>query len=151
MTIGYHMFTMASLWYLASFVVQSVFKYVMPKIDPKGQSVLVTGCDTGFGNMAAKSLALKGFHVFACCLFPDREGGQELATIKNITVLSLDVTKPDSIRESFKTVKSSLEQSGNSLRALVNNAGIASATFWNGTQWRTSIKCTKSMSKAICA
>jgi hypothetical protein len=37
---------------------------------PKGRVkyILITGCDTGFGNLLAKRLDGRGFYVFAACL-----------------------------------------------------------------------------------
>jgi hypothetical protein len=38
------------------------------KVAPHGKAVLITGCDTGFGNELMKRLDKEGFVVFACCL-----------------------------------------------------------------------------------
>jgi len=37
-------------------------------LDVRGKNVLITGCDTGFGRMAAEYLSEKGINVFAACL-----------------------------------------------------------------------------------
>jgi NADP-dependent 3-hydroxy acid dehydrogenase YdfG len=36
-----------------------------PNIDPRGKYVLISGCDTGFGNGLAIELDKQGFNVFA--------------------------------------------------------------------------------------
>lgn len=37
----------------------------MTFISPVNKAVLITGCDSGFGHLAAKALDVYGFHVFA--------------------------------------------------------------------------------------
>jgi retinol dehydrogenase-16 len=88
--------------------------------------ILVTGCDTGFGNLLCKRLDKLGCHVFAGC-YTDT-GLQEITKSCSVRLhaLSLDVTNPDSVREALKIVKSKLP-SGTGLWALMNNAGLMGA------------------------
>ncbi|GIX81860.1 hypothetical protein CDAR_115971 [Caerostris darwini] len=88
------------------------------------KAVFITGCDTGFGNLLAKRLDSKGFHVFATCLFPDRDGALELkeSGSKRLHVLHMDVTKDESVKDALEFVKENLGSS--ELWAIVNNAGI---------------------------
>lgn len=98
----------------------------MPK---EQQSVLITGCSSGFGRLTAQALATRGFRVFASmrAVAGNNEGAaQELrawATQGSLAleVLELDVTDPDSIARSVAHVH---EQVGG-LDVLVNNAGVA--------------------------
>ncbi|KAK3095115.1 hypothetical protein FSP39_010460 [Pinctada imbricata] len=94
--------------------------------DYKGRHVMITGCDTGFGNMLAKRLDSMGFTVFAGCL--TEKGGKDLKTDTSdrLHVVSLDVTKIESIQNAMEVIKSSLPQN-TGLWGLVNNAGIAGA------------------------
>lgn len=70
--------------------------------------VLITGCDTGFGNLLAKELDRLGFHVFAGCLTEIGAADLDKETSKNVKPLQLNVCSEESIRSVFATVKSSL-------------------------------------------
>ena len=48
----------------------------LPSGSIKKKFVLITGCDSGFGRVAAKMLDEKGFHVFATCM--TEEGEEQL-------------------------------------------------------------------------
>merc|ERR1711915_208529 len=67
------------------------------QLDVGDKSVLITGCDTGFGLSLAKHLAGLGFNVFAGCLLADKDGpgATELRKLGNprLHVLQLDITK----------------------------------------------------------
>ncbi|KAL5006911.1 hypothetical protein ScPMuIL_015717 [Solemya velum] len=81
--------------------------------------VLVTGCDSGFGNMLVKKLDIMGFNVFAACF--TTAGALELKQVctDRVLTLQLDVRRDDSI------------QSALGLWGLVNNAGIAGSVGWS--------------------
>ena len=86
--------------------------------------ILITGCDTGFGNALAKKLDSMGCLVFAACY--TTEGAE---TLKNesssrLTTLQLDVSEEESIKKAFQFVSSNLPK-GAGLWGLVNNAGIS--------------------------
>jgi len=85
--------------------------------------IFITGCDTGFGNMISKRLDKMGCHVFAGCL--TEKGEKELQAIcsQRLQTIFLDVSKPESVRKAFDTVKSKLPP-GKGLWAVLNNAGI---------------------------
>jgi NAD(P)-dependent dehydrogenase (short-subunit alcohol dehydrogenase family) len=88
---------------------------------------LVTGANKGIGFEVARDLARKGFHVF---LGARNEKAGEAAAEKlrkegeedygEITVLKIDVSKPDSIRSAAEE----FSRKSDRLDALVNNAGI---------------------------
>ncbi|KAA0198871.1 hypothetical protein HAZT_HAZT001698 [Hyalella azteca] len=102
-------------------------------------AVLITGCDTGFGNMLALRLADRGFQasvwrrgimlnkmeVYAGCLFPDGEGAKALAERASISVLKLDVCKQEDIDTAVQVVSGDLQKKKLQLWSVVNNAGIA--------------------------
>lgn len=85
--------------------------------------VLITGCDTGFGNLLAKKLDHLGLRVFACCLTKD--GVEELHNqcSSKLVAIEMDVRKEESIRNCLRIVRQRLGDQG--LWGLVNNAGVS--------------------------
>ena len=83
-------------------------------------SVLVTGCDSGFGKATALELRSRGFHVFAGCL--TKTGRETLAAKSDgeIFPLRLDVTSDADVAEAAEAVK----RSGKPLLAVLNVAGV---------------------------
>lgn len=81
------------------------------------KTVLVTGCSTGFGKLAAKTFHDKGWNVIATMRTPEKE--TELTKLENVLVTKLDVTDQKSIDEALRK---GLDKFG-SLDVLVNNAG----------------------------
>ncbi|XP_075447572.1 retinol dehydrogenase 7-like [Ascaphus truei] len=84
--------------------------------------VLITGCDTGFGNLLAKQLDRRGLHVLAACL--TERGAEDLkkeTSIRLQTVI-LDVTDSQSVSSAAEWVTSTVGDAG--LWGLVNNAGF---------------------------
>jgi NAD(P)-dependent dehydrogenase (short-subunit alcohol dehydrogenase family) len=89
---------------------------------------LVTGANKGIGFEVARQLARKGFHVFlgarnseageAAVQKLNKEGGKE--DYGEITVLTIDVSQPDSIRSAAEEFSRSTDR----LDVLVNNAGV---------------------------
>ncbi len=82
------------------------------------KSVLITGCSSGIGRETAELLESKGFDVFATA-----RRQEDVEKLKNdgFKACKLDVEDPSSIKEALNYVFS---QTGNSLYALVNNAGF---------------------------
>ncbi|XP_054159793.1 17-beta-hydroxysteroid dehydrogenase type 2-like [Oppia nitens] len=120
-----------AIWiYLSWNLSQSLWRLkFIPKrcVNPKGKAVLITGCDTGFGNKLAQRLAYEGYHVFAGCLIPNSSGAQHLKKQfeDNITIVSLDVTKDESVLVAKNLIQKSLNTK--ELWAIVNNAGVLSS------------------------
>ncbi|KAI5934995.1 Retinol dehydrogenase 16 [Manis javanica] len=87
--------------------------------------VFITGCDSGFGNLLARQLDMRGLRVLAACL--TEEGAEQLRrkTSDRLETVILDVTKTDNIAAATQWVKERVGHSG--LWGLVNNAGIAMA------------------------
>ena len=92
-------------------------------------TVLITGTSTGFGHITTELLAARGWRVFATMRdlkrkdSPDR-ALKDAALSERVTFLRLDVTHPASIEAAVKSV---LAETGNTLDAVVHNAGIAIA------------------------
>ena len=70
---------------------------IAPKIDLKGKSVLITGCSSGFGRLAAESFARHGARVFATMRRLPRKEADELLVLAlneklDLQVIEIDVT-----------------------------------------------------------
>jgi NAD(P)-dependent dehydrogenase (short-subunit alcohol dehydrogenase family) len=84
--------------------------------------VLITGTNSGFGYLTAKSCAAKGYTVYATIrevAGRNAEKANELAAIENINVIELDVTNGEAVK---KVVAEIIAKEGQ-LDVLVNNAG----------------------------
>ncbi|XP_077528700.1 retinol dehydrogenase 7-like [Haemaphysalis longicornis] len=114
---------------LARFLWRRLFVTI---VSGEGKAVLITGCDTGFGNMLAKRLAQDGFLVFAGCLDSNSEGAMVLKKSRNIRVLQLDITKDNQVDEALASVKRDL--GSKVLWSVVANAGIANSALM---EWMT--------------
>src|SRR5688572_17842281 len=77
------------------------------------KTVLITGCSSGYGLETARHFLAKGWNVVATMRTPRED---VLPVSKNLRVIALDVTRPESIA-------AALEASG-TIDVLVNNAGI---------------------------
>ncbi|XP_030366397.1 retinol dehydrogenase 16-like [Strigops habroptila] len=95
--------------------------------------VLITGCDSGFGNLLARQLDARGLRVIAGCLTEPGAAALRAATSPRLQTLSLDVTSSQSIAAAAAWVKEHVGDRG--LWGLVNNAGIAVPTCPN--EWLT--------------
>ncbi|XP_053564143.1 17-beta-hydroxysteroid dehydrogenase type 6 [Bombina bombina] len=110
-------------WYRQSQIMQNLSE----------KYVLITGCDTGFGNLAAKQLDQRGLRVLAACL--TEKGAEELKkeTSSRLQTVVLDVTDSQSVSSVAKWVTSTVGEAG--LWGLVNNAGIGTHIAPN--EWLT--------------
>ncbi|XP_007421382.1 retinol dehydrogenase 16-like [Python bivittatus] len=95
--------------------------------------VFITGCDSGFGNLLAKQLDVKGLRVLAGCL--SQQGAEKLkeATSERLQTILLDVNNTESVNKAMEWVKAQVGDKG--LWGLVNNAGISTPTAPN--EWLT--------------
>ncbi|KAM5287935.1 17-beta-hydroxysteroid dehydrogenase type 6-like [Ctenodactylus gundi] len=84
--------------------------------------VFITGCDSGFGNLLARQLDMRGLRVLAACL--TEAGAEQLRnrTSQRLETVILDVTRTESIAAAAQWVKERVGDRG--LWGLVNNAGI---------------------------
>ena len=96
-----------------------------PNIDPRGKYILISGCDTGFGNALAIELDKAGFHVFASVYNKDSKDSLSNQLSSRSIVFHLDITRQEDIDSAYQLVKSKT----NTLHALVNNAGIIISGF----------------------
>jgi NAD(P)-dependent dehydrogenase (short-subunit alcohol dehydrogenase family) len=95
--------------------------------------VLITGCDTGFGNRLASRLNSLGYTVYATCLDPSGPGPQELLKTakhpKALKLIAMNVTKDADVEQAKNEISQQLKKDGDKLWAIVNNAGIAILSF----------------------
>lgn len=74
--------------------------------------VLITGCDSGFGNLLARQLVDRGMRVLAACF--TEEGAQKLQqdTSYRLQTILLDVTKTESIQAVAQWVRNQVGEQG---------------------------------------
>lgn len=80
------------------------------------KTIFITGASSGIGRETAKYFARRGWQVIATMRDPGRAG--ELASLPNVALMPLDLTKPEQIRE---TCRGALAQYD--IDVLFNNAG----------------------------
>ncbi|XP_068746257.1 dehydrogenase/reductase SDR family member 9-like isoform X2 [Montipora capricornis] len=92
------------------------------KIDIKGQYVLITGCDTGFGRATAIKLDKMGAYVLATCLTKEGEQSLKSEASDKLKTFQLDVTHSKQIKDVYEEIKTAISPAG--IWGVVNNAGI---------------------------
>ncbi|KAG8559740.1 hypothetical protein GDO81_017434 [Engystomops pustulosus] len=84
--------------------------------------VLITGCDSGFGYLAARTFDERGFKVLATCLSKSGAAALKQETSQRLKVIMLDVTDGDNVKKVAEWIKEEVGEKG--LWGLVNNAGV---------------------------
>ena len=85
--------------------------------------ILITGCSTGFGHMAAKHLAKKGHHVYASMRNVNGKNADKASALSDysnknnldIDIIDLDVTSDESVNNAISNISE--------IDVLINNAG----------------------------
>ena len=95
--------------------------------DLEGKSVLITGCSTGFGRLAAEHFARQGAKVFATMRNLPRTEADELEEVASrdnldIHVIEIDVLSDEQVAAG---VAKAMEINGGAIDVLINNAGIS--------------------------
>ncbi|NP_001017189.1 retinol dehydrogenase 7 precursor [Xenopus tropicalis] len=110
---------------------QNRYRQILKNLTDK--YVLITGCDSGFGNLLARQLDKRGIHVLAACLTD--KGAQDLKkeTSSRLQTVILDVTDSKSVCSVANWVSSIVGNKG--LWGLVNNAGVSVPSAPN--EWLT--------------
>ncbi|NXA25493.1 RDH16 dehydrogenase, partial [Ibidorhyncha struthersii] len=106
-------------------------RQTVPRLSEK--YVLITGCDSGFGNLLARQLEARGLRVLAACLTDTGAARLRAATSPRLQTVLLDVTSSQSIAAATAWVRECVGDQG--LWGLVNNAGTAVPTAPN--EWLT--------------
>lgn len=97
-----------------------------PQLSFKGKSVLITGCSSGFGRIAAELLARQGAKVFATMRGLPRAEADSLRVVAlkdrlDLQVIEIDVTSDQQVAEGVAQAELA---AGGAIDVLVNNAGI---------------------------
>ncbi|XP_078586139.1 retinol dehydrogenase 16-like [Branchiostoma floridae x Branchiostoma japonicum] len=98
------------------------------------KTVLITGCDTGFGNLLARRLDQLGLRVFAGCLTEAGVAELRQSCSERLQPIRMDVTSSDSVQTAFRVVQKAVGSKG--LWGLVNNAGIVGSGV-GAMEWAT--------------
>ncbi len=88
------------------------------------KKILITGCSSGFGNLSAKYLATKHYHVYATMRNTNGKNAQVAQELKDyakknnlkLEVLDMDVTSDDSVESAISKIPE--------VDVLINNAGL---------------------------
>ena len=92
-------------------------------MSPPLKTVLITGCSAnGLGSALAHGFQNANYHVFASLRNPSKIS-PSLASLQNVTIVTLDVLSSTSIASAVSLVSA---QTGGKLDVLVNNAGTTS-------------------------
>lgn len=95
-----------------------VVKLFLSRIKITGLSeryVFITGCDTGFGNLLARTLDGAGVNVIAGCLTEQGAKGLAQETSSKLKTVIVDITDKESVKRAFDFTKSAVGQSGRRL------------------------------------
>jgi NAD(P)-dependent dehydrogenase (short-subunit alcohol dehydrogenase family) len=108
---------------LLVYVIYRLYQHFFPapNIDPRGKYVLISGCDSGFGNALAIELDKQGFNVLAGIYSADNKVTLVNQLSSRATVFLLDITQQKDIDSAYEMIK----ENTNTLHALINNAGIS--------------------------
>jgi NAD(P)-dependent dehydrogenase (short-subunit alcohol dehydrogenase family) len=90
-----------------------VFEWVIRQLkigNYKSRYVLITGCDSGFGNELAKQLEALGFNVLACCLTKSAVENFNKMSSPKLKAIEMDVTKDASIEKALEIVRRTLPE-----------------------------------------
>ncbi|XP_054418302.1 dehydrogenase/reductase SDR family member 9 [Pteronotus mesoamericanus] len=112
-------------WMLALVILWGIlwnYKRQLKISDITDKYIFITGCDKGFGNLAAKTFDQRGFRVIAACLTESGSTALKAETSERLHTVLLDVTNPENVRQTAQWVKNHVGEKG--LWGLINNAGV---------------------------
>ncbi|CAN7941530.1 unnamed protein product, partial [Ixodes hexagonus] len=96
-------------------------------VSPAGKVVVITRCDSGYGNRLAIELDRRGFTVVAGCVNENSEGSRYIKEVcsPRVHVVQTDVTQPDSLAF-FEARARELCKNENQLWAVIINLSVVS-------------------------
>lgn len=97
------------------------YRYSLTLENLSDKYVLITGCDSGFGNLLARKLDKRGMRVLATCLTEQGAENLKKETSSRLQTVILDIGNSNSVQSAAKWVSDVL--GGKGLWGLVNNAG----------------------------
>lgn len=114
-------------WLLVHIIWYLIYCYLaFHKLNPlKNKVILITGCDTGFGNALAKKLDTMNCVVFATCLNSSTMETLKSETSENVITCIMDVRKMDQIQRCYNLINNYCIEHETYLYGIVNNAGIS--------------------------
>lgn len=86
--------------------------------------IFITGCDSGFGNLAARTFDKKGFHVIAACLTESGSTALKSETSERLRTVLLDVTDPENVKRTAQWVKNQVGEKGEGHESGEDGTGI---------------------------
>ena len=93
----------ALLIYAGYRLIQGILK--IPQISNLGSRyILVTGCDTGFGNAIVKRLDALGCHMIATCLTESGETELRKSCSQRLHTIHMDVSNSESVKKGYEEV-----------------------------------------------
>ena len=96
------------LCYLTLFIIiyKLIFRILkIPQISNlDSRYILITGCDTGFGNAIAKRLDTLRCHVIAACLTESGETELRKSCSNKLHTIHLDVSNTESVKKAYEEV-----------------------------------------------
>lgn len=104
------MFWVLALLFLCAFLWS--YKGQLKIADITDKYIFITGCDTGFGNLAARTFDKKGFQVIAACLTESGAASLKAKTSERLHTVLLDVTDPENVKKTAQWVKSHVGEKG---------------------------------------
>ncbi|XP_016051202.1 PREDICTED: dehydrogenase/reductase SDR family member 9 [Miniopterus natalensis] len=113
------------LWVLALLILCGFlwnYKRQLKITDITEKYIFITGCDSGFGNLAARTFDKKGFRVIAACLTERGSAALKAEASDRLHTVLLDVTDPENVQRTAQWVKHQVGEKG--LWGLINNAGV---------------------------
>lgn len=123
-------FNLIVSWQVAAVILNKFYRrFFIASLQTSDKVVLISGCDTGFGNLFARYLNGKGYHVFASCLSKEslKELKEQAREPAKMFPFLMDITKDEQIESCSKLVENYLSEHPEAkFWALINNAGIAS-------------------------
>lgn len=107
---------------LFSAAIHRIFHGGKAQINPRCLVVVITGCDSGFGELSAVRFSQMGFKVVAGCL--TSAGAQRLKDSVAVSI-ECDITKDEDVAKLVTETSKMVDSVNGHLWAVVNNAGIA--------------------------
>lgn len=103
------------------FAYGSTAEDVTEGLDLTGQTILITGCNSGIGKETFRVLAMRGAHILALARSEQKASGAILEVGANdATPVACDLSDPDSIHRAVARIKAT----GRTLDVMILNAGI---------------------------
>ena len=78
--------------------------YVLQISNIESRYILITGCDTGFGNGLAKRLDALGCHIIATCLTESGETELRKSCSQRLHTIHMDVSNSESVKKGYEEV-----------------------------------------------